>query len=71
MAREARNIRLAKWLLGRPVKWIGLAVASMPLFQATGCYPDPIGALNFQLQLLVNNVLINAVNIIVQNVFHL
>ncbi len=48
-----------------------LAVASLPLFQATGCFPDPIGALNFELQSLVNSFLINTVSIIVLNLLGL
>jgi hypothetical protein len=55
----------------RPARRITLAAAALPLFQTTGCYPDPIGALDFQLQLLINGVLINAVNIVVQNLLHL
>jgi len=50
---------------------IALVAAALPLFQTTGCYPDPIGALDFQLQLLINGVLINAINVIVQNLLHL
>lgn len=48
-----------------------LAVAALPLFQATGCFPDPIGGLNFELQRLVNSTLIDWVNTIVQNVLRL
>lgn len=56
-------------LCGIRRRWraLGLAAAALPLFQTTGCFPDPIGALNFELQSLVNVTLINAVNIIVQN----
>ena len=50
---------------------IALVVAALPLFQATGCYPDPVGALNFNLQLLVNNTLITALSTYVSNVFRL
>jgi hypothetical protein len=49
------------------VKALLLAVAAMPLFQATGCFPDLLGALNFELQSLVNTVLINTISVIVQN----
>ena len=52
-------------------KAVVLAVAAMPLFQATGCFPDVVGALNFELQSLINSVLINTVNIIVQNLLGL
>ncbi len=51
----------------RRVKMLLLAVAGLPLFQATGCFPDLFGALNFELQSLVNTVLIGAINVIVQN----
>lgn len=45
-----------------------VAAAALPLFQTTGCFPDPIGALNFELQSLFNNVLINAANTIINNI---
>jgi hypothetical protein len=43
------------------------SAAALPLFQATGCFPDPIGAVNFELQTLINNALIGGINVIVQN----
>lgn len=46
-------------------------IAALPLCQATGCFPDPLGALNFELQSLINSVLINTVTIIVQNLLGL
>ena len=55
----------------RPVKMLAAAVAALPLFQATGCFPDPLGAANFQLQLLINTTLITAINTLVQNLLHL
>ena len=51
----------------RRVKTLLLAVAGLPLFQAAGCFPDLLGALNFELQSLVNTILIGAINVIVQN----
>ena len=51
----------------RRVKMLLLAVAGLPLFQAATCFPDLLGALNFELQSLVNTVLIGAINVIVQN----
>lgn len=60
---------LAARLLRRR-RWIA-AAAALPLFQATGCFPDPIGAFNFELQSLINNVLIQAVSTIVENVLRL
>ncbi len=51
----------------RRVRMLLLAVAGLPVFQAVACFPDLLGALNFELQSLVNTVLIGAVNVIVQN----
>lgn len=48
-----------------------IAAAALPLFQATGCYPDPLGAFNFELQRLLSGTLINAFNIIVRNILDL
>jgi hypothetical protein len=48
-----------------------LAMAALPLFQTTGCIPDWLGALSFQLQLLVNSVVINAAATVIQNILHL
>jgi hypothetical protein len=44
-----------------------IAAAALPLLQTTGCFPDPIGALNFELQSLVNNALITAASTIINN----
>ncbi len=57
--------------LVRRAKALMFAAAALPVFQATGCFPDPIGALNFELQSLVNVTLLTAVNTIVQNVLRL
>ena len=51
-------------------RWIA-ALAALPLFQATGCFPDPIGALNFELQSLINTTVIDAISVIVQNLLRL
>jgi hypothetical protein len=48
-----------------------LALAALPLFQTTGCFPDVVGATSFELQLLINGTLINAVNTVVRNIFGL
>ncbi len=66
-----RSQRLIRLFLSRPARLIALAAAALPLFQATGCFPDPIGALNFQGQLLVDGVIIGAINTIVMNLLHL
>lgn len=65
-----RRLRLQLGLRKR-ARWIIAATAALPLFQATGCFPDPIGALNFELQSLINTVLINTVSIIVANILGL
>jgi len=51
-------------------RWVA-AIAALPLLQATGCFPDPIGALNFELQSFFNTTLIDAVSVIVQNLLRL
>ena len=63
--RAARLVRMFGW------RRILLASAALPMLQATGCFPDPIGALNFELQRLLSNTLINAFNIIVRNILDL
>lgn len=59
------------WRIRRTWRAIALAAAALPLVQATGCFPDPIGAFNFQLQQLINVTLIDAFNTIVQNILGL
>ena len=73
MRRKAGPPMLSVWRFtrSRPMRFLALAVAALPLFQTTGCFPDPLGALNFQLQLLVNTTLITAINTFVQNLLHL
>lgn len=62
VVRARRILRLRNLLL-----W----VAALPMLQGVACFPDIPAALNFELQSLVNNVLINAVSIVVQNVLGL
>jgi len=73
MKRQAKDYRagLRRVRLLRRAKLAMIAIAALPMFQATGCFPDPIGALNFELQNLVNFTFIDWVNTIVQNVFRL
>ncbi|GMU35544.1 MAG: hypothetical protein AMXMBFR20_34150 [Planctomycetia bacterium] len=73
MKRQAKDNRsaLRRVRLLRRARLAMIAIAALPMFQATGCFPDPIGALNFELQNLVNFTLIDWVNTIVQNVFRL
>lgn len=48
-----------------------LALAALPVFQAASCFPDPLAALNFELQSFINTLVINAANIIIQNLLGL
>lgn len=66
---QTQRLRFAT-RLARRRRWIAL-VAALPLLQATGCFPDPIGALNFELQSFFNTALIDTVSVIVQNVLRL
>ena len=66
--RSARTRGMLKYYRLRRGKALLLALAAWPVFQATGCYPDLVGALNFELQSFFNNTLINVVNIIIQNI---
>jgi len=59
------------WTIRRKWRALALVAAALPLFQVTGCIPDPLGALNFELQSLVNITLIDAFNTIVQNILGL
>lgn len=68
-SRAHRQARRLKRLLSLRRALIG--VAALPLFQATGCYPDPLGAINFELQRLLSGTLINAFNIVVRNILDL
>jgi hypothetical protein len=52
-------------------RYAALTLAAAPLFQATGCFPDPIGALNFELQQFFNLNIISAIDTIVRNVLGL
>jgi hypothetical protein len=71
MSSPRRRARILRSLWRRPARAAALALAAWPVFQATGCYPDPVGAFNFQLQLLVNTTLISAIDTIVRNLFGL
>lgn len=59
-----RHLRLARYLV--------LALAALPVFQiSTGCFPDLVSALNWELQSSVNNVLLTAISTIIQNILNL
>lgn len=65
----SRGLALNRW--NRRARKLLLTAAALPILQGTGCFPDPIGALNFQLQQLVNTTLIDWVSVIVANIFRL
>jgi len=46
-------------------------MAAAPVFQLTGCFPDPIGALNFELQNLFSTAIIDVISVVVSNVLRL
>ena len=71
MTRPSKSLRWLRLAGSRRWRMVGLAMAALPICQATGCFPDPLGALNFQLQFLIDSTLVNALNIFVQNIFHL
>ncbi len=71
MTRPRKPIWLFSPRVIRRWKPLLVAAAALPLFQTTGCFPDVIGALNFELQSMVNNMLINAVGTIIANILRL
>jgi len=71
MSPQRRSRRLARLYRSRLGKSVLLGVAALPLFQTTGCFPDVLGALNFELQSFVNLALISTVNVVVQNLLGL
>jgi hypothetical protein len=62
---------LLRLYASRRWKSVLLGLAALPLFQTSGCYPDLLAGLSYQLQMLVNNFVINAANIIIQNILGL
>jgi len=71
MPQQIRFARLLSSVSRSRRRLLAGLIAAVPVFQVTGCIPDVIGALNFQLQFLVNSVLIDAVNTIVRNILGL
>jgi hypothetical protein len=69
--KSTMRIKALRFTRSRTLKAIALATAALPLFQTTGCYPDPAGALNFQLQLLITTTFVTAFNTFVMNVLHI
>lgn len=55
----------------RLVRSITVAVAAAPLLQGIGCYPNFLGAINFELQSLIVSTFSNAFSIVVANFLHL
>ncbi len=66
----SRNVsgqkRVFRWILRRRRRMLVMA-AALPLFQVPACFPDLLGAVNFELQSLINSVLINTVAIIISD----
>lgn len=56
--------------LARRRRWLAI-LAAAPVFQLTGCFPDPIGALNFELQTLISTSIIDVIGVVVANVLRL
>jgi hypothetical protein len=71
MPRSAERSKLLAIRRIRKWKPVLLALAALPLFQTTGCFPDLIGALNFELQALVNTTVLTAANTIIQNLLRM
>jgi len=72
MNRSSRNKRSNRLFVGiaRRRRWVAL-MAAAPVFQLTGCFPDPIGALNFELQNLFSTAIIDVISVVVSNVLRL
>ncbi len=66
-----KRSKLLRRCNSRRLRALVLATAALPLFQATGCYPDLLGAFNYELQSFVNTTAINAIDTIVQNILGL
>jgi hypothetical protein len=71
MPRSVQHSKLLAVWRCRKWKPVLLALAALPLFQTTGCIPDLLGALNFQLQALVNTTVLTAAQTIIQNILRL
>ena len=66
-----RRSLLLRLYTSRRGKGVLLGLASLPLFQTSGCYPDFLAGLSFQLQTLVNSLVIGAADVIIQNLLGL
>lgn len=55
----------------RAARRILRVAAALPLLQTITCFPDVLGALNFELQSFIVNTLVDAVSIVVANVLRL
>ena len=71
MPRTVERSKLLVFWRCRKWKPVLLALAALPLFQTTGCFPDLIGALNFELQALVDTTVLTAAQTIIQNLLRL
>lgn len=63
---RTRRERAFRWAV-RSRRRLLIFGAALPLFQLPACAPDLLGAVNFEIQSLVNSVLINAVVVIVSD----
>lgn len=63
-----RPLRLKLLRCWRPTV---LIVSTLGLCQLPVCFPDVLGAVNFELQNLITGVLLNAVNIVIRNLLGL
>lgn len=67
MRRSVKRSRMLGSCRPSRLKPLFLALAAMPVFQFVDCFPNPLMALNFELQALFNTALANAANILIQN----
>ncbi|MFQ5425166.1 MAG: hypothetical protein ACE5F9_14470 [Phycisphaerae bacterium] len=66
--------RRRRWIGPRSLRAgriVTFALAAMGLCQLPVCFPDPIGAVNFELQNLITTTLIRAFDIVVRNLLGL
>lgn len=67
-----RNPALVRWK--RRVRWAkaaALVVVAAPLFQVSLCFPDVLGAVNFEAQNFINRIIFTIVDSLVRNVLNL
>ncbi len=57
--------------LSRAARRAALVAVSVPLLQGVLCFPDPLGALNFETQGLLNRIFFTLVDSLVRNLLRL